>query len=523
MFPPLPKRDCAAPLATRQLDWSLTTETLFAAFAGKPWSLLLDSAAAPHVDAARDLIFASPIATLKVYEDHSLVTICGSEPAQVSITEHHCPFALAKTLQQSLYPHIKQSALPFSGGAAGAFNYDLGRNIETLPAIASDDIGLPLASLGFYDWALIKEYQSGQWTLVHYLGEAALNDTLTMLQKLIDEFSANGVSDENGTNAQSCAGNQCGADEATKALQNSEFSLKAPFTPQIDRAAYNDKFARVQQYLLSGDCYQINLTQRFSAPFSGEPWHAYRTLRASNKAPFSAFMRLDEGAIVSISPERFLKLSGRHIETKPIKGTLPRSADPLTDAANAEALKRSPKDQAENLMIVDLLRNDIGRVASPGSVSVPKLFDIESFPAVHHLVSTVTGTLADGLDGFDLLKAAFPGGSITGAPKIRAMEIIEELEPSRRSIYCGSIGYLSQHGEMDTSIAIRTLVAKDGVIHCWAGGGVVADSNADAEYQETFDKVSRILPVLEQSLSPSLPLTQAPALAPALRNQGEEA
>ena len=253
----------------------------------------------------------------------------------------------------------------------------------------------------------------------------------------------------------------------------------------------------MQQYLHSGDCYQINLTQRFQADYQGDEWQAYRTLRQANGAPFSAFIRLEHNCILSISPERFIALdSNRHIETKPIKGTLPRSADEQQDRELAKQLAGSEKDRAENLMIVDLLRNDIGKVASPGSVAVPHLFAIESFPAVHHLVSTVTAELAPGYQATDLLRAAFPGGSITGAPKIRAMEIIEELEPSRRSLYCGAIGYLSQDGKMDSSITIRTLVADSGQLYCWAGGGIVADSDVDAEYQETYDKVSRILPLL---------------------------
>ena len=200
---------------------------------------------------------------------------------------------------------------------------------------------------------------------------------------------------------------------------------------------------------------------------------------------------------MSLSPERFLLLDGRHIETKPIKGTRPRHPDPAIDKQVAEALASADKDRSENLMIVDLLRNDIGRVSRPGSVSVPSLFAVESFPAVHHLVSTIHGELDARWQGVDLLRACFPGGSITGAPKIRAMEIIEELEPVRRNAYCGSIGYLSQHGRMDTSICIRTLIAEAGRLHCWAGGGIIADSDPDAEYQETYDKVARILPLLD--------------------------
>jgi para-aminobenzoate synthetase component 1 len=261
---------------------------------------------------------------------------------------------------------------------------------------------------------------------------------------------------------------------------------------------YRDKFKQVHDYLLSGDCYQINLAQRFTAQYSGNEYQAYCALRQANKAPFSAFLRFENSAILSISPERFLQLVDSKVQSKPIKGTRPRSDDVGQDQANAIELQQASKDKAENLMIVDLLRNDISRVCLPGTVTVPALFSIESFPAVHHLVSTVEGKIDPQYDGSDLLRAAFPGGSITGAPKIRAMDIIEELEPHQRSIYCGSIGYLSVCGNMDTSITIRTLVCHNQQIHCWAGGGLVADSNVDSEYQETYDKVHKILPVLSQ-------------------------
>ncbi|WP_372872828.1 aminodeoxychorismate synthase component I [Shewanella sp.] len=473
MLPTLPVRASFAPLAVKTLDWTDTTEALFAHFAASPWAMLLDSANANHPDARFDIIVANPIAMLKVYESHcDLTLVQQAEHINERIDADQCPFALMQALTQALYPESKPSILPFVGGALGAFSYDLGRKVEHLPSIATDDIPLPLAAIGFYDWALIKDNQSNQWQLLHYLGDAALNAVFAELN----------------------------AARQAHTLKMKDFTLTSPFGCQISREAYNEKFAAVQAYLHSGDCYQINLTQRFEAGYQGDEWQAYLALRSANKGPFSAFIRLEEGSILSISPERFLKLADGKVETKPIKGTQPRSSDIRQDAANAEHLRQSAKDRAENLMIVDLLRNDIGRVASPGSVAVPKLFEIESFPAVHHLVSTVTGELAPGLDAYDLLKAAFPGGSITGAPKIRAMEIIEELEPSRRSIYCGSIGYISQDGKMDTSITIRTLAAVDGKLYCWAGGGVVADSVADAEYQETFDKVSRILPQLEQTL-----------------------
>jgi para-aminobenzoate synthetase component 1 len=271
--------------------------------------------------------------------------------------------------------------------------------------------------------------------------------------------------------------------------------LQAPQS-NMSRNAYANAFSRIKHYLKEGDCYQINLTQRFASPCQGDPWTAYQALRQINAAPFSAYLNLPDAQVLSSSPERFLKVTDSQVETKPIKGTRPRKAGSAQDALQMRALASSEKDRAENVMIVDLLRNDIGRCCRKGSVSVPALFAIETYATVHHLVSTVTGELAAGKHALDLLRSCFPGGSITGAPKIRAMEIIEELEPHRRGIYCGSIGYIGFDGNMDTNIAIRTLVHNQGHIRFWVGGGIVNDSVESEEYQECFDKAAALLQLL---------------------------
>ncbi len=250
--------------------------------------------------------------------------------------------------------------------------------------------------------------------------------------------------------------------------------------------AYRERFREVQQWLQSGDCYQVNLAQRFTAAYCGSLWQAFTRLLIANRAPFSAWLSLPDSQILSLSPERFLRLRDGTIQTRPIKGTLPRLADPQQDQLQRQRLAASEKNRAENLMIVDLMRNDIGRVAEPGSVAVPRLFDVEAFPAVHHLVSTITARLQPGLHASDLLRACFPGGSITGAPKVRAMEIIDELEPHRRNAWCGSIGYFSACGGMDSNITIRTLIAENQQLYCAAGGGIVADSDEQTEYEETL-------------------------------------
>lgn len=479
---------------SKRLDWNLSTTEVFDYFSDLPWSILLDSADADHVDAKFDVICAEPIATLVTQAQSTIVTrskdraplyMLGNVNLHIeaSVTEvSGKPFDVVKQLINEYYPQKKQSPFLFSGGVMGSFSYDLARGIEKLPVIANNDISLPEMNLGCYDWALVFDYEIKCWHLVHYLSEQALEELEQRLNALVI------------------------AAKPSKLKLTENFALDGQWHNQLSEQEYCHRFAKVQQYLHSGDCYQINLTQRFSADYKGDEWQAYKTLRQTNAAPFSAFIRLEQHALLSISPERFIQHQLGKVQTKPIKGTMPRDKDPHRDYQLAEQLKASEKDRAENLMIVDLLRNDIGKVAAPGSVNVPRLFDVESFPAVHHLVSTITATLQPNLCPTDLLQACFPGGSITGAPKIRAMEIIEELEPSRRSIYCGSIGYISQDGNMDTSITIRTLLGQrkidnpdaGGTLYCWAGGGIVADSKVDAEYQESFDKVSRILPVLSQ-------------------------
>lgn len=424
--------------------------------------MLLESAGPFGADNGFDIITADPLATLETRGEVTTLRV-GAD-----ISRHHeDPLALLAHTQQQLLGELDLCAthLPFIGGALGLFGYDLGRRFERLPVQAAADIAVPDMAVGIYDWALLRNVATGDWQLVHWGNEAGLAKRLAWL-------------------------------EQQQAKPAPTFALQGSWQSNMSRAEYGEKFARIQEYLAAGDCYQINLTQRFSAPYQGDEWRAYCLLATANKAPFSAFIRLPESALLSLSPERFLLLDGRHIETKPIKGTRPRHPDPATDQQVALELAQADKDRSENLMIVDLLRNDIGRVSRPGSVSVPHLFAVESFPAVHHLVSTIHGELDARWQGVDLLRACFPGGSITGAPKIRAMEIIEELEPQRRNAYCGSIGYLSQHGRMDTSICIRTLIAEAGRLHCWAGGGIIADSDADSEYQETYDKVARILPPL---------------------------
>ena len=443
-------------------------EDLFRCIKDKPWAMWLDSCESNHVDSRFDIIVWQPEFTL-VTNDKS-TQVSNNLTAQ-TITSTDDPLTLiqqliALTFVGNIKSDVAQS-VPFCGGAIGYFAYDLGRRFENLPNQAIKDIQQADMAVGIYSHAVIYDRKNNSFQLV------APKDKLPLLKTEIQ--------------------NLLSSSPATTA-----FALTSDWQANMTEQAYQEKFAQVQNYLLSGDCYQINLAQRFSAHYSGDEFTAYQHLRKHNKAPFSAFIRLENSAVLSVSPERFLKLSNNKVQTKPIKGTRPRHSDAVIDQQLADELKVATKDRAENLMIVDLLRNDLSKVCVPGSVKVPEIFAIESFPSVHHLVSTVEGELEAGYSATDLLRGAFPGGSITGAPKIRAMEIIDELEPQRRNLYCGSIGYISACGNMDTSITIRTLICENNQIHCWAGGGLVADSNVASEYQETIDKVNKILPILSQ-------------------------
>lgn len=427
----------------------------FARLRHAPGAVLLDSAR-PGAERGRfDLLSAWPLQHLQAAADESgLAYLQRLREGLAQLGEAQIPDGVE---------------LPFAGGLIGYLSYDFGRRLEQLPSLATDDLGLADAQLGLYAWALASDHLMRTTHLVFHPG---LDETER--QRLVTLF------------------------EAPPAAQATRFKLLSPMRGDLDACEYQHAFDRVQQYIQAGDCYQINLTQRFRAPCQGDPWHAYQALRRACPTPFSGFQLLADGsALLSFSPERFIRVSQRQVETRPIKGTRPRAPDPAEDARNAAELLESRKDRSENLMIVDLLRNDLGRTCEIGSVKVPELFSLESYPNVHHLVSSVTGRLPPGKDALDLIGGSFPGGSITGAPKIRAMQIIDELEPTRRALYCGSLLYMDVRGEMDSSIAIRSLLVKDGQVSCWGGGAVVADSQWQAEYEESIAKVRVLMETLQ--------------------------
>ncbi len=452
------------PLLT-ELPYHADSAALFEVVADRPWAVFLDSGLHYPGQARYDIIAAEPYIRLVTRGAMTEVHADGTELSRAD------PFELLRT-HLAMDP-AAVSDLPFSGGAIGYFGYDLARRIERLPERARDVERIPDMVVGIYDWAVVVDHSERRAWLA---GQGRDPDTDRRWDALVRLFSTPCIE-----------------------RQRTPFRVTSPVNSNFTPLGYSHAFNRVLDYIRAGDCYQVNLAQRFTARAEGDPWLAYQRLRLINPAPHAAYLSTPYAQILSASPERFLCVRNGRVEAKPIKGTRPRAGHARLDAELIAELVASEKDRAENLMIVDLLRNDLSKNCALGTVKVPRLFEVESFATVHHLVSTVTGELAPGRDMIDLLRGAFPGGSITGAPKVRAMQIIEELEPHRRGVYCGAIGYLGYDGNMDTSIVIRTLVHSHGTVRFWAGGGIVADSQRDAEYQETFDKAAALLSLLQQS------------------------
>ncbi len=457
------------------LPYTADATAYYAAIADLPWAVWLDSGGRGRYD----ILCAQPIATLVTHGTKTTIT----NAAGMRFSDAD-PFDLLR--QQLGAPLAAMPDIPFAGGALGYWGYDLARRFMELPALAENAEHLPDMAAGIYDWAIVLDHQQKTAQLVSQQRDPstaqALPDILAWLQVTPSPFAKGGYK-------------LPGADEVNEVGM---FKVHGQITSNFTRATYQSAFDTVQDYLRAGDCYQVNLAQRYAARASGDALPAYLELRRLSPAPYSAFLNLPQAQILCASPECFLQVRAGKVETRPIKGTRPRMADAQQDQQMTRELQHSAKDRAENLMIVDLLRNDLGKNCVPGSVQAPKLFEVESFAQVHHLVSTVTGQLAPGQDALALLRNCFPGGSVTGAPKQRAMEIIEQLEPQQRGVYCGSIGYIGFDGNMECNIAIRTLVYANDEIRFWAGGGVVADSVGEEEYQETLDKAGAMVELLRR-------------------------
>jgi para-aminobenzoate synthetase component 1 len=380
-----------------------------------------------------------------------------------------------------------ETGAPFRGGVVGYWAYDLGRRLERLPALASDDLALPDRVLGLYDVVVARDEDTGRTWLFSSGLPARGAERAERARRRLEEFR---VRLETAPSTPSARGpERCGR------------IATSTFTP----AAYRAAVEAVRDAIARGELFQANLSQRFTLPLPGALDHTLAfdaALREHTPSPFAATLMLGDHAVLSASPERFLALRAGRVETRPIKGTRPRGATPDGDDALATELRASAKDRAENVMIVDVLRNDLGRVCVTGSVEVPELCALEAFPQVWHLTSTVTGRLREGVDAFGLLAACFPGGSITGAPKIRAMQVLEGLEPVRRHLYTGAIGWIGWDGDADWNIAIRTAVATREALHWSAGGGITAESDPEAERRETLAKAEGLRVALGSVLGP---------------------
>ena len=434
------------------------------------WAAFLDSGERSRTGGRFDILAAGPVASLvsrggaaEILRDGS-VTVFGDGA-----------FAGLRALLEGAA--CDDTAWPIAGGAIGYLGYELGRSAARLPAEkAGCEAFMPEAAVGLYAWTVVVDH-------------AERRAALTSLASFPDAEAA-------ALRARLLAG---------EPFEREPFRVEGEIASSLEREAYLPRAARIIDYIREGDAYQANLTREFRVACSGDAWEFYRHLHDTNPAPMGAYLEYPFGAVLSSSPERLLTVAGRDALTRPIKGTRRRRADPAEDARAREALASSAKDRAENVMIVDLLRNDFGRVCEPGSVAAPEICELESFATVHHLVSTVTGRLAAGRDGVDLLEACFPGGSITGAPKRRAMEIIDELEPHRREVYCGAIGYATPAGRLDMNIPIRTTLAAKGELRFYAGGGIVADSSPEAEFEETEVKIAAIRRALSRFASGGAP------------------
>lgn len=369
------------------------------------------------------------------------------------------------------YKVENNTEIPFIGGAVGYLSYDIGNYIEKLPRTAIDDTDVYDLYFGFYNFVIVVDH--------------LLNKTFIATPGIDEEIESNILKE--------IEMKILNANKKDLEFDKNENIDEVKLSSNFKKSEYINAIEKVRDYIKQGDIYQANLTQRFSGKTNLSSYQLYKRLRDVSKAPFAAFLNFENYQVLSNSPERFIKCIDNTIEARPIKGTRPRGKTVEEDIRLQEELRNSEKDKAELLMIVDLERNDLGKVSKIGTVKVPELFVIEPYANVSHLVSTVTGKLKDSLSSTDIIKATFPGGSITGAPKIRAMEIIDELEPTQRNVYTGSVGYIGFNGDMDFNIAIRTLIKKDENIFFQVGGGITWDSNPEEEYQETLDKAKSIM------------------------------
>lgn len=453
---------------TRSLPYCADSELYMRALNELGMPAFLDSANHGGSNASRDILAAAPIAFVRIEKG---VFSCSENAAALigSSTDSEEFISYIRLLNDFFLPSLEYSSntsqLRHAGAAIAYLGYP---SLNGKAGFAIVD-----AFVGFYLWTLVLDHQLGSCELRMHpsCSTTTIEQTLTRIEELL---------------------------ERTATTEPATFNLESPFANRTSHPEYRDAFAQIKARIDNGDCYQVNLTQSFTAKVRGEPLAAYLKLRRATTAPFSAYIDWSSGALLSLSPERFVRLEKGTVLTQPVKGTRPRGQTGDQDRKLAQELASSEKDRAENLMIVDLLRNDLGRVCETGSIEVNQLFTIESFSNVHHLVSDVAGRLPADKDALHLLSSCYPGGSITGAPKLAAMEIIQEVEQEARRVYCGTVFYLGVDGSFDSSITIRSLLWESNLLSCWAGGGIVADSDCEQEYQECFDKIDNIFKALQE-------------------------
>lgn len=476
---PAPGEPAGLPLVVR-LPPEIDAEQAFLRLASRPHCLFLDSARRDPVLGRYSFVTADPF---EYFEVPSQATDAGGD-ALAGLAERLAP------LEQPLEPGLP----PFQGGAAGLVSYDLGRQLERLPVPAIDEFAAPLLAMGLYDVVVAFDHQASQaWVISQGWPERDPALRLRRAHERLDQFRA-WLTAPAGPLEQASSPADCVP--ADRLAPQFAAGRLPKLTSNFSREGYLQAVRRAIEYIRAGDIFQVNLSQRLLYPAEGDSVSLYRRLRSRNPAPFAGYFDLGRFQIVSASPERFMRSAAGQVEARPIKGTRPRTALPEADLFSGDELRESAKDRAENVMIVDLLRNDLSRVCRPESVRVVDLCRLETYEFVQHLVSSIRGTLAAGRGSLDLLRAAFPGGSITGAPKIRAMEIITELEPTARGPYCGSLAYLGTDGVFDSNILIRTITAGRGWWQAPVGGGIVVQSDPAAEYQETWHKAEGLLRAL---------------------------
>jgi len=465
-----------------ELKTELSVLDLFGLFRDCPFSFFLDSSMNNRELGRYSFMGGAPFLLLHSHADEVTVTA-----GNLSYKIKGSPFDILDRFLKQYQVSCSMPSIPLTGGAVGYFSYDLNHFIEHLPGATVDNLHFPESCFGFYDMVVVLDNIEGK-TYIVSTGFPEMRE-----RQRIDRAAARIKEIKSKLVKIKCVNH----DISSRQRVSEQVEIRSNFT----RQGYIDTIAKARQYIIAGDIFEVNISQRFETRILIPPYELYERLRKINPSPFACYLDFGEVQIISASPERFLCVREDRVETRPIKGTRPRGTTPFEDRALANELLNSVKDRAENIMIVDLVRNDLGRVCSYGTVKVAELAALETYPTVFHLTSAVVGNLRKGISAIDVVKAAFPGGSITGAPKIRAMEIIGELEPTRRSIYTGSIGYISFSGNMDLNIAIRTILVHDQRACFQVGGAVVYDSNPECEYQETLHKAKALLDALNNTVN----------------------